>query len=111
MRCSVLQKSCSDLHPSLTPTLVLLLLLQVLCWEEIWGIQTERARVQSVSNPRARRRCGKGRGFNMRDQAGQSVWQQAVTCENTCWPVTAEGRGAAACKRSKDQDGFRVERI
>lgn len=28
---------------------------QVLYWEETWGIQTERARVQSVSNPHPRR--------------------------------------------------------
>lgn len=27
------------------------LVLQGLCWEEIWGIQTEPARAQSVSNP------------------------------------------------------------
>lgn len=53
-----------------------LLVLQVLYWEEIWAIQTEPVRVQSVSNPAAIL----WKGFYRQDHAKFSVWQQAVTC-------------------------------
>lgn len=77
MRCSIFKQELFGAgYESVIFNTASLLVLQVLYWEEIWAIQTEPVRVQSVSNPAAIL----WKGFYGRDHAKFSVWQQAVTC-------------------------------